>query len=78
MVVICGYETVKNALVTHSEEFGGRPLIPVLYQVTKGNGECTDYFHFDFRYSFHFWRKEKYINLSMQVMVFNIFLNNKK
>ncbi|KAG8128936.1 hypothetical protein E2320_015802 [Naja naja] len=42
MVVICGYEAVKNALVIHSEEFGGRPPVPVLHQVTKGNGLISE------------------------------------
>ncbi|ETE60721.1 Cytochrome protein, partial [Ophiophagus hannah] len=42
MVVICGYEAVKSALVTHSEEFGGRPPVPVLHQVTKGNGLISE------------------------------------
>ncbi|XP_026557965.1 cytochrome P450 2C5-like [Pseudonaja textilis] len=38
MVVICGYEAVKDALVTHNEEFGGRPPIVVFDHVTKGYG----------------------------------------
>ncbi|XP_058023876.1 uncharacterized protein LOC131190556 [Ahaetulla prasina] len=42
LVVICGYEAVKNALVTHSEEFGGRPPVPFLYQITKGNGIISE------------------------------------
>ncbi|XP_034264136.1 cytochrome P450 2C5-like [Pantherophis guttatus] len=43
LVVICGYEAVKSALVTHSEEFGGRPSVPILHQVTKGNGLISEY-----------------------------------
>ncbi|XP_070592860.1 cytochrome P450 2H2-like [Erythrolamprus reginae] len=42
IVVICGYEAVKNALVTHNEEFGGRPAIPILDQITKGNGLISE------------------------------------
>ncbi|XP_026544424.1 cytochrome P450 2C23-like [Notechis scutatus] len=42
MVVICGHEAVKSALVTHSEEFGGRPLVPIVDQVTKSNGLISE------------------------------------
>ncbi|KAM9307605.1 cytochrome P450 2C29-like [Gastrophryne carolinensis] len=35
-VVLCGYETVKDALVNHGEEFSARPIMPVLYISTKG------------------------------------------
>ncbi|OPJ76346.1 cytochrome P450 2C5 [Patagioenas fasciata monilis] len=37
-VVLCGYEVVKDALLGHSEEFGGRPEIPLLVQLTKNYG----------------------------------------
>uniref|UniRef100_A0A8C6YF75 Uncharacterized protein n=1 Tax=Naja naja TaxID=35670 RepID=A0A8C6YF75_NAJNA len=36
VVVICGTEAVKDALITHNEEFGGRPPVPILDEVTKG------------------------------------------
>ncbi|XP_073488506.1 cytochrome P450 2C14-like isoform X2 [Aquarana catesbeiana] len=36
VVVLCGYETVKDALLKHAEEFSGRPIIPTLYIPTKG------------------------------------------
>nr|XP_056711579.1 cytochrome P450 2C20-like [Euleptes europaea] len=39
MVVLCGYEVVKEALVNHSEEFGGRPPIPIDERITKGHGQ---------------------------------------
>lgn len=42
VVVLCGYEAVKDALVGHSEEFGGRPEIPLLMQLSKDYGECLD------------------------------------
>lgn len=42
VVVLCGYEAVKDALVGHSEEFGGRPQIPLLMQLNKDYGECLD------------------------------------
>ncbi|NXM60062.1 CP2C5 protein, partial [Illadopsis cleaveri] len=38
MVVLCGYEAVKDALVGHSEEFGGRPQIPVLMHISNNYG----------------------------------------
>uniref|UniRef100_A0A663EGI4 Uncharacterized protein n=1 Tax=Aquila chrysaetos chrysaetos TaxID=223781 RepID=A0A663EGI4_AQUCH len=37
-VVLCGYEVVKDALLGHSEEFGGRPEIPLLVQLSKDYG----------------------------------------
>lgn len=42
VVVLCGYEAVKDALVGQSEEFGGRPEIPLLKQLSKDYGECLD------------------------------------
>uniref|UniRef100_A0A674GBW0 Uncharacterized protein n=1 Tax=Taeniopygia guttata TaxID=59729 RepID=A0A674GBW0_TAEGU len=38
VVVLCGYKAVKDALVGHSEEFGGRPQIPLLMQLSKDYG----------------------------------------
>ncbi|NXE85078.1 CP2BJ protein, partial [Cochlearius cochlearius] len=38
VVVLCGYEAVKDALVGHSEEFGGRPKIPLLMELSKDYG----------------------------------------
>ncbi|KFQ85637.1 Cytochrome P450 2C20, partial [Phoenicopterus ruber ruber] len=38
VVVLCGYEVVKDALLGHSEEFGGRPEIPLAMQLTKDYG----------------------------------------
>nr|XP_009933374.1 PREDICTED: cytochrome P450 2C5-like [Opisthocomus hoazin] len=37
-VVLCGYEVVKDALLGHYEEFGGRPEIPLLMQLSKDYG----------------------------------------
>ncbi|XP_009672148.2 cytochrome P450 2C5-like isoform X1 [Struthio camelus] len=37
-VVLCGYEVVKDALLSHSEEFGGRPEIPLQVQISKDYG----------------------------------------
>ncbi|XP_053323593.1 cytochrome P450 2C8-like [Spea bombifrons] len=36
IVVLCGYEVVKDALVNHSEEFSGRPVRPTVEHYTKG------------------------------------------
>ncbi|XP_069813049.1 cytochrome P450 2C29-like [Dendropsophus ebraccatus] len=36
VIVLCGYDTVKDALINHAEQFSARPLIPVLYVSTKG------------------------------------------
>ncbi|NXF34059.1 CP2C1 protein, partial [Nyctibius bracteatus] len=38
VVVLCGYEAVKDALLRHSEEFGGRPEIPLQVRLTKDYG----------------------------------------
>ncbi|XP_073536086.1 cytochrome P450 2C20-like isoform X2 [Phyllobates terribilis] len=38
VIVLCGYETVKDALINHAEQFSARPIIPVLYVSTKGYG----------------------------------------
>ncbi|XP_066452098.1 cytochrome P450 2C5-like [Eleutherodactylus coqui] len=37
-VVLCGYETVKDALVNHADEFSGRPKVPLFDEMTKGYG----------------------------------------
>ncbi|KAM4029110.1 cytochrome P450 2C20-like isoform 2-T5 [Anomaloglossus baeobatrachus] len=38
VIVLCGYETVKDALINHAEQFSARPIDPVLYITTKGYG----------------------------------------
>ncbi|KAM8953793.1 cytochrome P450 2K1-like isoform 2-T2 [Pelodytes ibericus] len=37
-VVLCGYDTVKDALVNHAEEFAERPDLPMFQELFKGNG----------------------------------------
>ncbi|KAG8445781.1 hypothetical protein GDO86_010534 [Hymenochirus boettgeri] len=37
-VVLCGYDTVKDALVNHADEFAERPRIPIIEQTSKGYG----------------------------------------
>ncbi|KAM9638555.1 cytochrome P450 2C5-like [Morphnus guianensis] len=44
VVVLCGYEVVTDALLGHYEEFGGRPEIPLLVQLSKDYGRCLDFF----------------------------------
>ncbi|XP_063775294.1 cytochrome P450 2C5-like [Pseudophryne corroboree] len=38
MVVLSGYETVRDALVNHAEEFSDRPNMPIHYNIAKGYG----------------------------------------
>ncbi|XP_073481193.1 cytochrome P450 2K1-like [Aquarana catesbeiana] len=38
VVVLCGYKAVKDALVTHAEEFAERPEIPIFQKFLKGYG----------------------------------------
>ncbi|KAM9308504.1 cytochrome P450 2C25-like [Gastrophryne carolinensis] len=35
-VVLCGYETVKDALVNHGNEFSSRPIIPTFHLSSQG------------------------------------------
>ncbi|XP_075056908.1 uncharacterized protein LOC142143093 [Mixophyes fleayi] len=37
-VVLCGYDSIKDALVNHAEEFADRPETPVFDKVQKGYG----------------------------------------
>lgn len=39
MVVLAGYRTVKEALVTHAKEFGDRDPPLAMYETTKDQGE---------------------------------------
>ncbi|KAM4694842.1 cytochrome P450 2C29-like isoform 1-T4 [Discoglossus pictus] len=38
MVIICGYEAVKDALVNHADEFAGRAKMPIINDISKGYG----------------------------------------
>eukprot|EP00079_Xenopus_tropicalis_P029601 XP_012825132.1 PREDICTED: cytochrome P450, family 2, subfamily C, polypeptide 8, gene 2 isoform X2 [Xenopus tropicalis] len=42
MVVLCGYEVLKDALINHSQEFGARGAFPVPERLTDGYGEAFD------------------------------------
>ncbi|KAG8445790.1 hypothetical protein GDO86_010540 [Hymenochirus boettgeri] len=37
-VVLCGHETVKDALIKHAEEFSARPLVPIFHDAFNGYG----------------------------------------
>uniref|UniRef100_A0A8B9DZ59 Cytochrome P450 2K1 n=1 Tax=Anser cygnoides TaxID=8845 RepID=A0A8B9DZ59_ANSCY len=37
-VVLAGYETIKDALLNHADEFGERAEIPIFRKMTQGNG----------------------------------------
>lgn len=39
VVVLSGYQAVKEALVDQGEEFSGRGDYPVFFNFTKGNGK---------------------------------------
>ncbi|XP_065427723.1 cytochrome P450 2F3-like [Chrysemys picta bellii] len=38
VVVLCGYQAVKEALVDQAEAFSGRGDLPVMFRLTQGNG----------------------------------------
>ncbi|XP_072263500.1 cytochrome P450 2B19-like [Pyxicephalus adspersus] len=38
IVVLCGYDTVKDALLNHGDEFSNRPKMPIFSKSTKDNG----------------------------------------
>ncbi|KAM8953594.1 cytochrome P450 2K4-like isoform 2-T2 [Pelodytes ibericus] len=38
VVVLCGYDTVKDALVNHAEEFAERPAVPLIDEMANGHG----------------------------------------
>ncbi|CAJ0966366.1 unnamed protein product [Ranitomeya imitator] len=37
-IILCGYETIKDALINHAELFSERPNIPLFSEATKGHG----------------------------------------
>eukprot|EP00079_Xenopus_tropicalis_P036213 XP_017949984.1 PREDICTED: cytochrome P450 2C31 isoform X2 [Xenopus tropicalis] len=42
VVVLCGTDTVRDALINHAEEFSGRAKIPVFDEVSNGHGKPFD------------------------------------
>ncbi|KAG9494688.1 hypothetical protein GDO78_002173 [Eleutherodactylus coqui] len=38
LVILCGYETVKDALMNHGEELSGRPTTPIIATTSAGYG----------------------------------------
>ncbi|KAM4704890.1 cytochrome P450 2F2-like [Rhinophrynus dorsalis] len=45
IVVLCGYEVVKDALVNHADQFSGRPFVPVTNTLSKGFSFSSDSDH---------------------------------
>ncbi|XP_069831997.1 cytochrome P450 2K6-like [Dendropsophus ebraccatus] len=43
VVVLCGYEAVKDALINHADEFSGRPIVPLFHEIIKGHGVIFAY-----------------------------------
>ncbi|KAM4042283.1 cytochrome P450 2K1-like isoform 1-T1 [Anomaloglossus baeobatrachus] len=43
VVVLCGYDAVKDALVNHADEFSGRPKVPIFHEIIKGYGVIFAY-----------------------------------
>lgn len=41
VVVLHGYEAVKEALIDNAEEFSGRGILPISERITKGLGRCA-------------------------------------
>lgn len=37
-VVLCGYDTLKEALISQADDFGGRAILPVFKKLTRGQG----------------------------------------
>ncbi|XP_077147751.1 cytochrome P450 2K4-like [Ranitomeya variabilis] len=37
-IVLCGYDTIKDALINHAELFSERPSIPLFSEASKGHG----------------------------------------
>ncbi|XP_068136236.1 cytochrome P450 2G1-like isoform X2 [Hyperolius riggenbachi] len=38
MVVLCGYDTIKDALINHADAFSSRPETPSIVKISKGYG----------------------------------------
>ncbi|XP_075057362.1 cytochrome P450 2K1-like [Mixophyes fleayi] len=38
MVILCGYDTVKDALINHADAFSERPDSPIISKTSRGNG----------------------------------------
>lgn len=43
IVVLSGFQAVKEALVSNSEQFSGRPLTPFFRDLFGEKGECPSY-----------------------------------
>lgn len=43
VVVLAGYQTVKQALINNAEEFGARDITPLWYEFNEGHGKSTQF-----------------------------------
>lgn len=59
IVVISGYETVKEALVNQADAFAERPKIPIFQDLTGGNGKLAFFFLIGLTYSKSFFLQVK-------------------
>ncbi|XP_058023875.1 cytochrome P450 2C5-like [Ahaetulla prasina] len=41
LVVLCGHKVIKNALIDHAEEFGGRNIVPTIQRIFQNHGMAT-------------------------------------
>lgn len=55
VIVLNGYQTVKDGLVYHSEELSGRPLFPIQLDMTKHKGIITS--------NGHTWKQQRRFGL---------------
>ncbi|XP_053545083.1 cytochrome P450 2F2 [Bombina bombina] len=85
VVFICGYQAVKEALVDHSEEFGGRGRLPSIDKFTQGyglgfaNGERWKQMrHFSFKVLKDFGLGKKTTELKIQEEAENLVNELKK
>ncbi|XP_069069005.1 cytochrome P450 2J6-like isoform X2 [Pleurodeles waltl] len=51
VIVLNGCQTIRDALISHSEEFAGRPTIPTFHELSKGKGVILS--------SGHTWRQQR-------------------
>lgn len=50
VVVLAGYQTVKEALINYAEEFGDRDIPPIFYELTHGHGRSFLHKIFNIQY----------------------------
>ena len=50
VVVLAGYKSVKDALVSNAEAFGEREISPIFYDINEGHGRIYLYIIFNIQY----------------------------